>query len=509
MSDLGRRLGFGGSRAVSRENSASEPRRPKAASPTQEPRAERRSFTRRRPAEPRERLPSFDNHPGERSALLPSLLSRPPASPFFDTQQQPSMGDAQKAAVQAMAMVTGSNHQAPLSPMSPVSTEPAGAQRPGRSRGLFKASSFLNLRSNSSFGSNGNGTTASKGKKGDDGGGRSGTPNPQSPREISSALQWFEFGGLGRRVSSRAASNKSGGYERDRDRATETGGQYSTSFPNAVPSLQPGISNASSYFAATESGPKAAQHPIPVAIPHDWKQWDRESDTGFSCLVNESDFTWHRPSFKQIVESLQVAVVSGETVPTIPKITWPSQKSYLPPHVAPPSAPPSKRRPSLPALPSPRIVSPEHSIPGRYRSHIMRAIEGLQDMQEALDTAKIRVEEAHKAHERDLEQFAGLSKEWAAREQYFEAEIRRLQVSLTTAEYPEQAQRQEGRRENPHGARKVPVAELKTLDGSAVVSQEASASFHDRVKESIQASPCTAKTMHPPPIKIINVFGES
>jgi hypothetical protein len=511
MSDLGRRLGFMGSRASSREKAASEEQNPEVVSPTKEPLTERRSFTRRRPAEPKERLPSFDNHPSEHSTLLPSLLSRPPTSPCYDGSEQPFMGDAQRAAVQAMATAAGGGDQAPLSPRSPVPMDPAGAHRTGRSRGLFKAHSFLNLRSNSSFGSNGSGTMASKGKKGEDDDGRSTTPIPQSPRETLSALQWFEFGGIGRRVSSRTGSNKSGGHERERDRSTDAGGQYSTSPPNAMPSLQPGVSNASSYFTMAESSPKAPQRPVQTVTSHDWKQWNRESDTGFSRLVNESDFTWHRPSFKQIVESLQVAVMSGETAPTMPTTAWPSQRSTLPSHLASqPAPPPSKRRPSLPPLPSARTFSHEHPIPGRYRSHIMRAIEGLQDIQAALDMTKAQVEEARKSHERDLVQFAGLSKEWAAREQHFDDEIRSLRYSLAAAEVTERAHLQKGRREEAHGAGTALATELTTVDGPTEAQSAVSTSFHDRVKETIQSSSCTTKStpLPVPPVEQIDLFGE-
>ncbi|KJR83111.1 uncharacterized protein SPSK_04035 [Sporothrix schenckii 1099-18] len=474
MSDLGRRLSFGGSSANRNENTAPGINSPSdVSSSTQETRLERRSFATRRVAEPREHLHSFEGHPGERSALLPSLLSRPPTSPIYDGTDQPYIGDAKQATVQAKARAIVSSRQASLSPRSPIAAEAIGAHRASRPRALFRASSFLNLRSNSSFGSSTSGTCASQARKREDGDDQSWTPNPQSPRETApSGKPWFEFGVLGRRVSSRAASNKSDGHEPDRDRVTEAGGQHNTS--------------------AAESSPKAPPRAAHAAKQHDWKQWDREADAKLSRLVNESDLTWHRPSFKQIIESLHLASMSNETVPTIPKMDWQSAQALS-----------SKRRPDLPPLPSPKMVNLDHPIPGRYRSHITQAIEGFQDMQYTLDMTKTRLDEAREAQERDLDLFADLSKEWAAREEHFTAEIRRLRYSLAVAGVAEQARGADGRRDTSHGA------EQSTLDVPAP-DDSISASFHDRVKESIAVSSSRAKplTLSPSPVEKIDVFGK-
>ncbi|KIH94275.1 hypothetical protein SPBR_05726 [Sporothrix brasiliensis 5110] len=346
-----------------------------------------------------------------------------------------------------MARAFVSNRQAPLSPRSPIATEAIGAQRASRPRALFRASSFLNLRSNSSFGSSTSGTSASQARKREDGDDQSWTPNPQSPRETApSGKPWFEFGVLGRRVSSRAASNKSDGHEPDRDRATEAGGQHNA--------------------PAAESSPKAPPRAAHTAKQHDWKQWDREADAKLSRLVNESDLTWHRPSFKQIIESLHLAAMSGETVPTIPKMDWQSAQALS-------TAPSSKRRPDLPPLPSPKVVNLDHPIPGRYRSHITQAIEGFQDMQYTLDMTKTRLDEAREAHERDLDQFADLSKEWAAREERFTAEIRRLRYSLAAAGVAKQARGADGRRDTSHGAEQSAGGMLVAQNDLPGVNQKA------------------------------------
>lgn len=232
--------------------------------------------------------------------------------------------------------------------------------------------------------------------------------------------------------------------------------------------------------------------------------WDRESDAGFSSLINQSDSTWHKPSFEQIIDSLQVAMMSGESVPMIPKTPWPSQEAHI-------SAPSSKRRPSMPPLPSLRAVDRDAPIPGHYRSHIMRAIEGLHDVQDYYDKAKCEAKEAVEAHKRDLELFSDHSKEWIEREKRFKSEIQRLQDLLAAAGIKDEAaQMHEGRRESPR--RGALFTEPEPTSSSTSAYLEMSASFHDRVNESITTSPttCTAKTISlpPPPMGRIDLFGK-
>ncbi|CAK7236495.1 hypothetical protein SBRCBS47491_009657 [Sporothrix bragantina] len=295
------------------------------------------------------------------------------------------------------------------SPSVTTSSAAGGTQRSKRSRGLLKVSSLLNLRGNSS----------SLAKKVPDEDFCSATPVPSSPRDISSALQWLDFG-IGRRRNSRSSS-RIGGHERDKDPASDLDPQQSLSSSQDMPSQQGYLNSSSSPIA--EDHNTAARNSRRSARPHDWKQWDKEDDSGTYLPINEADFVWHRPTFKQVIESLQVAIVSGETVPT--------QANTSPPWANLPVSKPSsrlrsKRRPFIPALSKPSTIGPEYPIPGRYRSHIMRAIEGIHDIQEALDSSENRVAEIEEV----LRQFSDLSKRWSAREQELADEYRRLREEL-------------------------------------------------------------------------------
>ncbi|CAK7228704.1 hypothetical protein SCUCBS95973_006971 [Sporothrix curviconia] len=200
------------------------------------------------------------------------------------------------------------------------------------------------------------------------------------------------------------------------------------SSPQDSPSLQGYFNSSSSpiaadYNAATRNAGRSAKQ-------HDWKQWDKDDNSGAFFAVNESDYVWHRPTFKQIVESLQVAVVSSETVTAAPRTSPPWKKISAP---KPSAMSRMWRRPSAPILSNPSTFGPEYPIPGRYRSHIMRAIEGMHDIQEAYDSARDRATEVEEAYGRVLHQFSELSLEWAAREQELEGEVQRLRDELLVA----------------------------------------------------------------------------
>ncbi|KAL1912107.1 hypothetical protein Sste5344_001939 [Sporothrix stenoceras] len=100
----------------------------------------------------------------------------------------------------------------------------------------------------------------------------------------------------------------------------------------------------------------------------------------------------------------------------------------------------------MPPLPSLRVVNHDVPIPGHYRAHVMRAIEGLYDVQAAYDKAKNEANDAVEAHKRDLELFSDHSKEWTEREKQFRDKIQRLQDLLAAAGITDQtAQTQGGR----------------------------------------------------------------
>ncbi len=356
-------------------------------------------------------------------------------------------------------------------------------------------SSYLSLRSEPAGTDNNSSSAASKRRREHlDGDGRSKTPLP-SPRDTPLISPWFDKGW---RDSARP-TNKLSGHERDKYVATaEHGTQSGSTAGYQTPSLAPTASCASSSRTAAE---EASQCGTPISAtmpPHDWKQWDQKHDRGPSFFINEADLTWHRPSFRQIVESLRVAIVSGESVAPVPeqKAARPYPASQLQQPSSPPmpssSSSPStasllRWRPSAAPAPSLATTGPEHPIPGRYRGHIMRAIEGIHDIQHALDCAELRAREAEDARKRDLAQFADLSEEWAVWERQLRSEIEALRATR-------------GLKLHAQGA-----ATLQHCEGGAashLMSTPAVSpspdSFLARVKAVIQGSSRTAKDgMHP------------
>ncbi len=157
------------------------------------------------------------------------------------------------------------------------------------------------------------------------------------------------------------------------------------------------ISRMSSYLSligSKDSRVDLTASPFSTAPTVDWgepntkfedeNQASSQRDTD-SLKLNETDRTWHNPSLKQMVEALQVTIMSAPT-------------------------------------PAP--------IPAKYSSYVLHLIEGICQLQHKLDGAKAEIREATGAHERDLEQFTGMSEEWIVREKQFKAEILRLEKLL-------------------------------------------------------------------------------
>ncbi|CAK7567204.1 MAG: hypothetical protein SEPTF4163_005166 [Sporothrix epigloea] len=285
-----------------------------------------------------------------------------------------------------------------------------GVQRLGRARGLFRVSSLLNMRGSSSAT-----------KKGSDEDRPSATPVPSSPRDNFPSLQRFDFG-MGKQKNPKS-SRKLGGHERDKDPAHGLDLQLGLYSSGGTPPLQDYFNLPSFPIEANA----AIQNTARSTKPHDWKQWNKMEDSETFLPVNESDFVWHRPTFRQIIESLQVAILSGETICETQSTTAP-WKSY--PGLKQPSMSRAKCRSFSPNLSTWSTIGSEHPIPGRYRSHIMRAIEGIRDIQVAYDSTKDRVTEVEEAYGRALQLFSELSKEWAERERKLEAEIDQLRADF-------------------------------------------------------------------------------
>jgi hypothetical protein len=102
-------------------------------------------------------------------------------------------------------------------------------------------------------------------------------------------------------------------------------------------------------------------------------------------IIKESDRVWHNPSLLQMVEALQVIMMT---------------KPVLDP------------------------------VPVQYNSYILHLIEGFANLQKRNATLNRKLREATDGRERDLEQFKALCEEWINREKGYKDEIKRLEVIL-------------------------------------------------------------------------------
>ncbi|KAI1487534.1 hypothetical protein F5X96DRAFT_143615 [Biscogniauxia mediterranea] len=109
-------------------------------------------------------------------------------------------------------------------------------------------------------------------------------------------------------------------------------------------------------------------------------------DSNGGLLVREQDRIWYNPSLEQMVETLQVAIMSKG------------------------------------------VLSP---IPVEYNTYVLHLIEGFAGSREkirAVDTAYAGVKQSL---EQNLEEFKSLVDDWLARERQYKAEIKRLEVLLS------------------------------------------------------------------------------
>jgi hypothetical protein len=103
-------------------------------------------------------------------------------------------------------------------------------------------------------------------------------------------------------------------------------------------------------------------------------------------VLREADRTWHNPSVDQMVETLQVAMMT-------------------------------KRDALVP-------------IPIHYNSHVLALIESLRSMRRQLIEAEDQLTGLRCLREKELEQFRAMSEEWMTREDQYRAEIRRLELLM-------------------------------------------------------------------------------
>ncbi|KAI0169439.1 hypothetical protein GGR52DRAFT_573509 [Hypoxylon sp. FL1284] len=112
------------------------------------------------------------------------------------------------------------------------------------------------------------------------------------------------------------------------------------------------------------------------------------SSTDASMLVRDHDRIWYNPSLDQMVEALQVELMTH------------------------------------------RVLQP---LPVQYNSYILHLIEGFAHSQGRIQAAHAARADAEQSLEKHLEHFKSVADEWLEREGQYKAEIKRLEVLLSKA----------------------------------------------------------------------------
>ncbi|KAI1126820.1 hypothetical protein F5Y10DRAFT_293387 [Nemania abortiva] len=135
----------------------------------------------------------------------------------------------------------------------------------------------------------------------------------------------------------------------------------------------PSLSRMSSYTTSLDTGPK----PLPTS-------GDDNDDTGL--FVRSEDKVWYNPSLDQMVESLQVLLMTRG------------------------------------------VLEP---IPIEYNSYVLHLVEGFAKARANIRRVEGACQEARQSLEHNLEEFRQVADDWAERESQYRAEVKRLEVLLS------------------------------------------------------------------------------
>jgi hypothetical protein len=173
-------------------------------------------------------------------------------------------------------------------------------------------------------------------------------------------------------------------------------------------SLQPNMDTSTSHGEGRHSGNVLSHSPSSstggsskVALGDnttaDSEQFHHQADppkssNGYDDGINvpEAERTWYTPTVHQMIETLQVAMMT--------------KKDALQP------------------------------LPIRFNSHILALAEGYSKMRRELAQQTQKVAEVQNLRERELEEFRAISDEWLTREKGYQAEIKRLELELADTE---------------------------------------------------------------------------
>ncbi|KAI8958523.1 hypothetical protein F5Y11DRAFT_362510 [Daldinia sp. FL1419] len=133
-----------------------------------------------------------------------------------------------------------------------------------------------------------------------------------------------------------------------------------------------------------ERRPRRATSNLSLASHSSHEPLTGSGDT--SLFIREQDKIWYNPSLDQMVESLQVILMTQGTL---------------------------------------------QSIPIEYNSYVLHLIEGFANSQEQIQTTDAAYIETRQSLEHHLEHFKSVADEWLERESQYKAEIKRLEVLLS------------------------------------------------------------------------------
>ncbi|OTB14063.1 hypothetical protein K445DRAFT_24204 [Daldinia sp. EC12] len=133
-----------------------------------------------------------------------------------------------------------------------------------------------------------------------------------------------------------------------------------------------------------ERGPRRAASNLSLASRSSLEPLTGSSDA--SLFVRKQDKIWYNPSLDQMVEALQVVLMTQGTL---------------------------------------------QPIPIEYNSYILHLIEGFANVQDRIQSADSAYAEARHSLEHHLEHFKSVADEWLEREGQYKAEIKRLEVLLS------------------------------------------------------------------------------
>ncbi|TGJ84313.1 hypothetical protein E0Z10_g4437 [Xylaria hypoxylon] len=156
--------------------------------------------------------------------------------------------------------------------------------------------------------------------------------------------------------------------------------------PRARTPSTPLATNSVEGKASRDSQPGDARRPASSRMSSHDTELLPTDDNFAHLLVRNQDHVWYNPSLDQMVEALQVLLMTHGVL---------------------------------------------HPIPIQYNSYVLHLVEGFAAAQESIRKAKAAYQEVKQSLENNLEQFRLVTNDWLERESQYRAEVKRLEVILS------------------------------------------------------------------------------